>query len=369
MEVPMVDLKANYNSIKAEIDSAIGNVLNDSAFVLGKYVEDFEKNFAASCNYEHCAAVNSGTAALHLALLAIGIRPGDEVITTPFSFFATAEAISLCGAIPKFVDIDAETYNLDFRQLDSALNKKTKAIVPVHLYGHPADVDEIVDFADEHDLRVIEDCSQAHGAVYRGKKVPVAGTGCFSFHPAKNLGAFGDAGAVISSDDELIDRVKLLRSHYERPENVHNDIGNSCRMEGIQGAVLDVKLKHLDSWTEARRSNAGLYNELLKDLQPKVKLPTEKSYVKRVYEHYVIQADARDELRALLGQQGIATGIHYPTPIHLQPAYEELGHREGSFPAAEAASKRVLSLPMYPELQREQIEYVCAGIHEFMRNK
>src|SRR3989338_4065683 len=295
MEVPMVDLKANYNSIKAEIDSAIGNVLNDSAFVLGKYVEDFEKNFAASCNYEHCAAVNSGTAALHLALLAIGIKPGDEVITTPFSFFATAEAISLCGARPKFVDIDAETYNLDFRQLDSALNKKTKAIVPVHLYGHPADVDEIVDFADEHDLRVIEDCAQAHGAVYRGKKVPVAGTGCFSFYPTKNLGAFGEAGAVISSDDELIDKVKLLRAHYERPKNVHNDIGFNYRMEGFQGAILNAKLKKLDEWTEARRNNAKTYNELLKRLESKITLPKEKSYVKHVFHLYAIQSYRRNE--------------------------------------------------------------------------
>ncbi|MBI2529703.1 MAG: DegT/DnrJ/EryC1/StrS family aminotransferase [Candidatus Diapherotrites archaeon] len=365
MNVPIIDLKANYNSVKQEVDSAIQNVLDDGAFVLGKYVEEFERNFAAFCNYEHAAATNSGTAALQLALIAAGVRPGDEVITTPFSFFATAEAISLCGAVPKFVDVDPETYNLDFRQLDGALSKRTKAIVPVHLYGQPADVDEIVDFADEHDLRVIEDCCQAHNAVYRGKKIPVAGTGCFSFYPTKNLGAFGEAGIVVSSDDELIDKVKLLRAHYERPKNVHNDIGYNYRMEGFQGAILNAKLKKLDEWTEARRNNAKLYNELLKNLESKITLPKEKSYVKHVFHLYAIQAERRDELKTFLEGKGISTGIHYPTPIHLQPAYEDLGYKEGSFPNAEAISKKILSLPMYPELAREQIEHVANAIREF----
>jgi dTDP-4-amino-4,6-dideoxygalactose transaminase len=360
-QVPFVDLKAQYQSIKSEIDAAIARVIENTSFILGPEVESFENAFAEYVKARFCVGLNSGTAALHLALLACGIGAGDEVIIPANTFFATAEAVSVTGATPVFVDADPISYTIDVGRIEGAITPRTRAIIPVHLYGQPADLDPIFEIARRRNLRVIEDAAQAHGAEYKRKRVgPLGDIGCFSFYPGKNLGAYGEGGAVVTNDEQLAKRVRLLRDHGSEKKYRHEIVGYNFRLEGIQAAVLDVKLKHLDRWNELRRAHAARYTNLLKDSE--LVLPAETTYARHVYHVYVVQSEVRDSLQKLLSDAGIQTGIHYPIPNHLQPAYASMGHRRGDFPEAERQCDRVLSLPMFAELTEEQIERVALAI-------
>jgi dTDP-4-amino-4,6-dideoxygalactose transaminase len=359
--VPFVDLKAQYHSIKDEIDAAVARVIRNTSFILGPEVEAFEQAFAEYAGARFCLGLNSGTAALHLALLAGGVGAGDEVIVPANSFFATAEAVSLVGATPVFVDADPVSYTIDTTKIEKAITGRTRAIIPVHLYGQSVDLDPIFEIARRRNLLVVEDAAQAHGAQYKGRPVGALGDiGCFSFYPGKNLGAYGEGGAVVTNDERLAHRVRLLRDHGSEKKYRHEIVGYNFRLEGIQGAVLNVKLRHLDRWNELRRQHAGRYTELLKDTN--LTLPLEMDYARHVYHVYVIQTDARDDLQRKLSDAGIQTGIHYPIPIHLQPAYASLGHKQGDFPESERQSNRVLSLPMFAELTDEQIHTVADAI-------
>ncbi|MBN2121409.1 MAG: DegT/DnrJ/EryC1/StrS family aminotransferase [Candidatus Omnitrophica bacterium] len=370
MDIPFVDLKIQYQSNKQELDKAIQGVLDESAFILGKYVEQFERNFANYCGVKHCIGVGSGTDALHLGLRACGVAEDDEVIVPVNTFIATAEAVSHCGAVPVFVDIDEETFHVDIDKIEEKISSKTKVIIPVHLYGQPVDMDKIMNIAKRYGLKVVEDACQAHGATYNFQdsesrlKAKRAGSmgdvGCFSFYPGKNLGAYGDGGAVVTDNDEVADKVKLLRNHGEQNKYNHLIVGYCSRLHALQAAILNVKLKKLDEWNGKRRKNALSYNRLLKDLD--VIIPYVSDRVESVYHLYVIRVRNRDKLREILGSKGIAAGIHYPVPLHLQPAYKHLGYNKGDFPVAEAVAEEILSLPMYPELSREQIEYVIEQI-------
>jgi dTDP-4-amino-4,6-dideoxygalactose transaminase len=356
--IPYADLKAQYHSIKAEIDAAISGVLESSQFALGSEVAEFEKEFAAYCSNRETIGVNSGTSALHLALLAAGIGPGDEVITTPFTFVATVAAILYAGATPVYVDIDPESYNLDPGKLESAITPRTKAILPVHIFGQPADMTPLMGLARSRGILVIEDAAQAHGAEYKGQRAgSLADLACFSFYPGKNLGAYGEAGAVVTANPEYAKTIRLLRSWGESRRYYHDLRGFNYRMEGIQGAILRVKLRHLERWTEARRSHAALYDQLLRDSG--VITPREMPYARHVYHVYAIRTPQRDALVDALKTANIQYGIHYPIPVHLQRAYRDSRYSEGSFPVAERIAGEVLSLPIYPELQRAQIEEVC----------
>ena len=362
--IPLVDLKAQYHSIKEEIDQAIAGVLESSQFVLGKEVAAFEEAFAAYCGGGEGVGVNSGTSALHLALLAAGVGPGHEVITTPFTFVATVAAICYTGATPVYVDIDPVAYTLDPARLEAAITSRTKAILPVHLYGQPADMDPILEIARRRGLVVIEDAAQAHGSEYKGRRVgSLADMACFSFYPGKNLGAYGEGGAVVTAHPEYAKTIRLLRNWGESRRYYHDLRGFNYRMEGFQGAILRVKLRHLERWTEARRANARVYTELLKDSG--VVTPREMAYSRHVYHVYVLRVRGRDAIATSLGVAGVQTGIHYPIPVHLQQAYRDARYREGDFPVAEQVAREVLSLPMYPELQRSQMEQIC----EVMRSQ
>jgi dTDP-4-amino-4,6-dideoxygalactose transaminase len=365
MKVPFLDLKAQLAPIREEINAAINDVIDATAFAGGPFVEKFEKAFAAFCGSRHCVAVGNGTDAIWLALLALGIGEADEVITAPSTFVATAEAISFAGADPVFVDIEPDTCNMDPKKLECAITPRTKAIIPVHLFGQPADMDPILEIARKHNLHVIEDSCQAHGALYKGKKAGTMGiAGCFSFYPGKNLGAFGEAGAVVTDDEELAKKIRVYRDHGQ-PQKYHHDvIGWNARMDGIQGAVLSVKLKYLDNWTEARRANANQYGKLLAGIDG-IRLPVEKDYARHVYHIYALRTPKRNALMSFLGEKGVASGIHYPVPVHMTKAYEYLEHKPGSFPVAELAASEFISLPMYPELTGDQIAYVCDCIKEF----
>jgi dTDP-4-amino-4,6-dideoxygalactose transaminase len=366
VQVPFLDLRAQYATIRGDLASVWQQVLESTAFAGGPFVAAFEKEFASFCGCEFALGVSSGTAALWLTLLASGVGPGDEVITVPNTFIATAEAISLCGATPVFVDVDPQTYTLDPNLLEPAITPRTKAVIPVHLYGQPADMAPILATAQRHGLLVIEDACQAHGAEYKGRKAgSFSHAGCFSFYPGKNLGAYGEAGAVVTNDPELAQKIRILRDHGQVERYQHSVIGWNDRMDGLQGAVLSVKLRHLDKWNEARRSHARFYSKLLKGLDS-VTLPREAGYARHVYHIYAVRVPQRDELAAALRQQDIWCGIHYPVPIHLQRAYEFLGYQEGSFPVAEQAARETLSLPMFPELTMEQIERVATEITSFL---
>ena len=368
MPVPFVDLQAQYRSIKSEVDAAIQRVLDTSAFVLGREVEAFERAFAEYVGAEFCVGVSNGTAAIQLALTACGVGAGDEVIVPANTFFATAEAVSTANASPVFVDCDADSYNIDASKIEGAINERTRAVIPVHLYGRPADLDAVFRVAERHNLIVIEDAAQAHGARYKGRRVgPLGLAGCFSFYPGKNLGAYGEGGAVVTNDKEVARRLRLLRDHGSEQKYLHEIVGYNFRLEGIQGAVLGVKLKYLDRWNTLRREHAARYRELLAPLEASgaLALPREASYVEHVYHLFVVQADARDALQRFLSAAGVQTGIHYPVPIHLQPAYASLGHREGDFPSAESQSRRMLSLPMFAELTDAQIAYVSDALRDF----
>jgi dTDP-4-amino-4,6-dideoxygalactose transaminase len=361
--IPLVDLKAQYCSIKAEIDEAIQRVLINSSFILGEEVKSFEEAFAAFCNVEYAIGTCSGTSALHLALLACGVGPGDEVITTPFTFIATAEAISYTGARPVFVDIDPVSYCLDPSRLEAAITPKTKAILPVHLYGQPAEMEAILEIANHYKLRVIEDAAQAHGAKYKDRHAGTIGdVGCFSFYPGKNLGAYGDGGLVITNNSEIAHQVRLLRNHGRIDKYEHLIEGYAYRLDALQAAILKVKLRYLEQWSEARRQHARQYDSLLKGAR--VSIPQELDNAWHVYHLYVVQAENRTELQQGLKTQGIATGIHYPIPLHLQPAYHHFGYQPGDFPVTETVCQKVLSLPMYPELTDEQVSAVATAIDE-----
>ena len=359
--IPLVDLKAQYHSIKDEIDGAIGSVLESSQFVLGKEVAAFEEEFAAYCGGGEAIGVNSGTSALHLALLAAGVGPGDEVVTTPFTFVATVAAIYYTGATPVYVDIDPVAYTMDPARLEAAITLKTKVILPVHLYGQPADMEPIHAIARRHGVLVMEDAAQAHGAAYRGRRCgTLAEVACFSFYPGKNLGAYGEGGAVVTSNPEYAMAVRRLRNWGESRRYYHDVRGFNYRMEGLQGAILRVKLRHLERWTEMRRAHAAAYGELLQG--GGVGMPQEKSYARHVYHVYAVRTPQREALAQGLNRAGVATGIHYPIPVHLQRAYREARYGEGDFPEAERAAREVLSLPMFPELERAQIETVCEAV-------
>jgi len=359
--IPYLDLPAQYRALKPEIDDAVRRVLDNAQFILGPAVTAFENDFAAYCGTSQAIGVNSGTSALHLALLAAGVGPGDEVITVPFTFVATVAAIEYAGARPVLVDIDPDYFTLDPRALAAAITPRTKAIIPVHLFGQPADMDPILEIARRHRVPVIEDACQSHGATYNGRRCGSMGAlACFSFYPGKNLGAYGEGGAVVTSDAELASKIRLLRSWGEEVRYEHKYRGFNYRMDGVQGAVLGVKLRYMEAWTEMRRSRANLYRQLLQNTD--AGLPMERSGSRHVYHIFAVRLAQREAWRARLTEAGVQTGVHYPIPVHLQPAYADLGYERGDFPVSEALADEVLSLPIYPELTDAQIETVAGVI-------
>ena len=366
MNVPYFDLPAQIRSLRPELDAAIARTLDQCSFCLGPDVAAFEKDFAAFLGAPHCLGCNSGTSALHLALRLLNIGPGDEVITTPYTFVATSWAVSYVGARPVYVDIDEATMNLDPGRIERALTPRTKAILPVHLYGHPFDLDPILALCRRRGLPLVEDAAQAHGARYRGRNVGTFGDlAIFSFYPGKNLGALGEGGALVTAGDNFAARARALRDHGSTKRYYHDEVGYNYRMEGIQGATLGVKLKHLPAWNQRRRAIAHRYHELLAGTP--LRLPREAEGVESVYHLYVVRHPARDALREHLAAHGVGTAMHYPVPVHLQKCYAAFGHRPGDFPVAERAARECLSLPVYPELTDAQVEYVAAAIREFKR--
>ncbi len=370
--VPYLDLRAQIKSLRKEIDAAIARSLDNCTFCLGPDVAQFEKDFAQFCNAKFCLAMNSGTSALHVALRLLNVGPGDEVITTPYTFIATTWAIFYCGAKPVYVDIDDATFNLNPKLLERAITPKTKAVLPVHLYGHPFDVDAISEICRKHKLPLIEDACQAHGAKYNGKVVGTLGDiSCFSFYPAKNLGAVGEGGALVTNHPQFAARAKSLREHGSTVRYHHDEVGYNYRMEGIQGAVLGVKLKHLQRWTDERRRVAKRYAELLggggTTCQVPLQLPREAAGCESAWHLYTVRTPRRDELKKFLDANGIGNAVHYPLPLHLQKACAHLGYKAGDFPVAEKASREVLSLPMFPELTDKQIQRVAEVVKNFFR--
>jgi dTDP-4-amino-4,6-dideoxygalactose transaminase len=359
--VPFVDLKAQYAAIREEVTAAVHRVLESTQFVLGDEVAAFERQFAAYCGTSEAIAVNSGTSALHLALLAAGVGAGNEVITVPFTFVATVSAICYTNARPVFVDVDPDYYTMDPDRLEAAITPRTKAIMPVHLYGQPADMDPILEIARRHGLTVIEDAAQAHGAEYCGRRCgsmsDIAG---FSFYPGKNLGAYGEGGAVVSSRPDLVKTVRMLRDWGASRKYEHTLKGFNYRMDGIQGAILRVKMKYIEAWTDARRARAALYTQQLADLP--MRLPKERPGCRHVYHVYAVRTRERQRIQASLQARGVQTGIHYPIPVHLQPAHADLGYRKGDFPVSERLADEVLSLPMFAELADDQVGEVAAGL-------
>jgi dTDP-4-amino-4,6-dideoxygalactose transaminase len=371
MKIPLVDLKVQYSSIKKDIDAAVSRVIESGQFILGPEVKAFEDEMAAYCGTKFAVGVASGTDALHLALLGSDIKPGDEVITTPFTFIATTESITRCGARPIFVDIDPRTYNIDAAQIESKITPRTKAILPVHLYGQPADMGTILEIAKKHNLQVIEDCAQALGAEYKGKKVGSLGnSGCLSFFPSKNLGAYGDGGMVVTSDAGIAETVRILRVHGAKQTYYHFAHGFNSRLDALQAAILRIKLKNLEKWNELRRAKTALYSRLLSQVDG-IQPPYFDKQVKSSGNYYTIRLTNsrfnRDELRKHLDSKGIQTMVYYPLSLHLQELYKPLGHQPGDFPQSELTQTQVLSLPMYPELGEEQIEEVVREIAGFLR--
>jgi dTDP-4-amino-4,6-dideoxygalactose transaminase len=364
MNIPFLDINANNKPLRGEINLAIQEVIDRGAFAGGAFVDRFEEDFAAYCDRRHAIGVGSGTEALWLTLLALGVELGDEVITVPSTFMATAEAISFCGARPVFVDIDERTYTMDPGGLKKAVTPRTKAIIPVHLFGQPADMDPILQIAREHGLFVIEDAAQAHGAEYKGRKAGTLGdAGCFSFYPGKNLGAFGEAGAVVTNDAGLQEKIRTLRDHGQVRKYHHTMVGWNCRMDGIQAAVLQIKLRHLDRGNQLRRAHAVQYDRALGGVE-EIVTPAKAPWVKHAYHIYSIRVQKRSEVMRYLTEKGIGCGIHYPIPIHMQEAYRTLGHTRGAFPVAERCADEFVSLPMYPELTSTQVEMVAQGVTE-----
>jgi dTDP-4-amino-4,6-dideoxygalactose transaminase len=390
MKVPLLDLKAQYKTIKKELDEAILRVAESQYFILGPEVSELEKNMSAYINCKHAVAVSSGTDALLVALMAIGLKPGDEVIVPTYSFFATAGVVSRLNGIPVFIDCDPVTFNIDYNQIEKKITKRTKAIIPVHLYGQSADMNEIMRIAEKRNLKVIEDAAQAIGVQYKDERQvgTIGDIGCFSFFPSKNLGGYGDGGLVVTNDDALCNKLRILRNHGAEPKYYHSIIGGNFRLDAIQAAVLNVKLPHLDSWSQKRRENAELYNKLFienglaeepgkvnfdgnnKVLLPKAIYKNLKDKLKNyhIYNQYIIRVEKRDQLREFLSDSEIFTEIYYPVPFHLQECFENLGYVKGDFPNSEFAADTSLALPIYPELSSEQINYVVKKITEFIRN-
>ena len=364
MQIPLVDLKAQYLSIKKEIDEAIQRVLNKCNFIMGDEVKEFEEELASFCSAKYAVGVSSGTDALLLALKAINIQPGDEVITVPNTFIATTEAITMAGGKIKFVDIDEETFNIDTNKIEPAITNKARAILPVHLYGQPANMDPIIDLAKKYNLKVIEDAAQAHGAEYNNKRVGALGNiGIFSFYPGKNLGAYGDAGAVVTNDPDISNKIAMLRNHGRTKKYEHEYEGYNCRLDTLQAAILRVKLKYINSWNEARRNHASSYRKLLQNTD--IILPTEQKDNKHIYHIFAVRVADRDNLLNKLKNEGIGAGIHYPIPLHLQPAYRYLGYKAGDFPITEKCAREIISLPMYPELDEVKIKKIAEAISKF----
>lgn len=361
--IPFVDLKTQYLNIKDEIDTAVLNVLESTQFVLGQEVTALEAEFASYCDADYGVAVNTGTSAIHLALLAAGIGSGDEVITVPFTFVATVAAIGYVGATPVFVDIDPGSYTIDVTQIEKAITERTKAILPVHLYGQPADMEPLLEIARRYGLTVIEDAAQAHGAEYKGRRVGSIGDiGCFSFYPGKNLGAYGEGGMAVTNNPEYANTMRMLRDWGQERRYHHVLKGYNYRMDGIQGAILRVKLRYIEAWTAARKAHATRYDALLANSG--VKTPVVMPYSHHVYHVYAVRSPHRDQLQQKLSERGIQTGIHYPIPVHLQPAYADLEYRLGDFPHSELAAREEISLPMYAELPADQLEIITTAVNE-----
>jgi dTDP-4-amino-4,6-dideoxygalactose transaminase len=365
MKVPFIDLSQQYHSIQPEIDQAIKSVLESGNFASGPFVASFEKNFALMHKAKYCVAVNSGTAALHIAMWALGLARGYEVIVPTHTFIATASAVNLAGATPVFVDCEEQYYNIDPEKIEKSITKNTRAIIPVHLYGQPAQIEKIKIIADQHNLNLIEDCAQAHCSAYKGKPVGTTGIcGCFSFYPTKNLGAYGEGGAVLTNDEPLAKKMSMLRNHGSHKKYDHSLLGHNYRMEEMQAALLNIKLKHLNNWIQCRKKNAALYRKYLKDLSHII-LPEEMPEGDHVYHLFVIRTKQRDNLMEFLEKNEISTGIHYPIPCHLQSCYAYFDNPLISFPIAEQCAKEIISLPMYPELTESQIQFVSDKIKEF----
>jgi len=366
MEVPFVDLKSQYQSIKPEIDSAIASVIEDTAFVRGKYVNEFEKAYAEKYGVKHCISVANGTDAIYITLKALGVGPGDEVITVANSWISTSETITQTGAKVVFVDIEPDYFTIDVSKIEEKITPKTKAIIPVHLYGQPAEIDAIKNICDVHNLYLIEDCAQAHFASYKGQKVGTFGTaGTFSFYPGKNLGAYGDAGAIITNDDELADKMRMFANHGSLKKHEHQIEGVNSRMDGLQAAILSVKLTHINGWNEKRYQNALIYNELLEDVE-EIVIPKIRGDSTHIFHLYVIRTKKRDKLQTYLGEHGISTAIHYPVALPFMQAYSYLAYKPEDFPVAYQYQNEIMSLPMYPELSSSLISFIADQIREFV---
>ncbi len=363
--IPIVDLKRQYEMIKREIDTAIAEVFNSNWFILGKQVESFEQEFADFCGVKFAIGVGSGTEALHLALVALGVKLGDEVITVSNTAVFTVSAISFANAKPVFSDIDSQYYTMDPTRIEDTITGKTKVILPVHLYGQPCDMDRILQIAKKHNLKVIEDACQAHGAEYKGRKAGTMGDlGCFSFYPSKNLGAYGDGGIIVTNNSDLAEKLKMLRNGGQEKRYYHKIKGFNNRLDEIQAAILRVKLKHLNEWNEKRRNIAEMYNKLINNLL--ITKPEEAGYAKHIYHLYVIRCRKRNELQKYLTENKIGTQIHYPIPVHLQEAYEDLEFPKGAYPITERYANEILSLPMYPELEDAEVQYICRALNKFV---
>jgi dTDP-4-amino-4,6-dideoxygalactose transaminase len=362
LEIPLCDLHAQYRAIAPEIDAAIAEVVRSTRFIGGPILDQFEKEFALACDASHAVGVGSGTAALHLAMIAAGVGPGDEVVTVSHTFIATAEPVISLGARVRFVDIDERTYNMDPSQLEAALTERTKAIIPVHIYGQPADLDPILSIARSRGITVIEDAAQAHLARYRGRTVgSIAPFATFSFYPGKNLGAYGDAGAITASDASSAERMRALANHGRAEKYLHREEGFNYRLDSIQAAVLQVKLRHLRDWTEGRRRIARMYGERLSRLE-RVRTPFVPEWAEPVWHLYVVRVPQRDRVLSRLREDGIDAGVHYPVPLHLQPAYEYLGGKKGDLPVTERIADEILSLPIFPEMTAEQVDRVVESL-------
>ncbi|MGP4078984.1 DegT/DnrJ/EryC1/StrS family aminotransferase [Pseudalkalibacillus sp. R45] len=369
MKVPMLDLSRQYESLKDEMLSTLDEVMTSTRFILGDNVKQLEKSVADYSNVQYGIGVANGSDALHIALQACGVTTGDEVITTPFTFFATAGAIARTGATPVFVDIDPVTFNIDPSKIEAAITDKTKAIMPVHLYGQCADMDPIIEIAEKHNIYIVEDAAQSIGSSYKGRTSGQLGdAACYSFFPTKNLGAYGDAGMIVTDNEELAERMSVIRVHGSKPKYHHHILGYNSRLDEMQAAILNVKFPHLNEWSEQRRDNAENYTKLLKELLPEeVTVPVEEENRYHVFHQYTIRVSKRDELQGFLKENGVATMIYYPLPLHVQPVFKELGYKEGDFPEAEKAAKEALSLPMFPELTTEQQTYVVEMMAKFYK--
>lgn len=368
MQIPAFDLKRQFKNLSSELVPLLEEVMAKGQFILGENVQAFEREIAEYCGVRYAVSVASGTDALLLSLEALGIGEDDEVITTPFTFFATSEVISLLKAKPIFVDIDPKTFNIDPNKIEDTITSKTKAIIPVHLFGQMAEMDDIEYLAEKYDFSIVEDACQAIGSEYRDKKAGSIGdTGCFSFFPTKNLGAYGDGGLITTDNEETYEKLKLLRAHGSSKKYHHDIIGHNSRLDEIQAVILRLKLKYLETWLNRRIEIANMYSESLEKLE--VSVPKSKPYMRHVYHQYVIRVKDRDDLQKFLNSRGIGTTVYYPLPLHLQKCYENLGYKEGDFPEAEKASKEALALPMWPEMANEEVDYVIENVKEFYNNR